>query len=82
MSKAGSTSKVEAIHNKLCDVFSDALDDFDPKEKGAAALLNVMRQFVKDNNVEAVEAPGSRMGALAEKVAEFPFDPAEDARPN
>lgn len=82
MSKAADKGKLESLHDKLATVLADALDEIDPKEKGTAAVLNVARQFLKDNNVEAAPREGQPMGRLADKVSEFPFDPAEDARPN
>jgi stage V sporulation protein SpoVS len=46
--------------------------------KGLAAILNVARQFVKDNGIEAVIVPGSPAGKLADKLKEFPFDASSD----
>nr|WP_246505613.1 hypothetical protein [Coralloluteibacterium stylophorae] len=58
---------------------ADAIDEMSHETKGLAAILNVARQFLKDNNIEATAAPGSHMANLANKVAEFPFDPERDA---
>ncbi|KWS03760.1 hypothetical protein AZ78_1309 [Lysobacter capsici AZ78] len=80
MSKAASKGALEALHNKLATTLAEALDGLDASEKGTAAILNVARQFLKDNNVEAAPREGQPLGALAEKVAQFPFDPAEDTR--
>jgi len=74
--KRASIDAIGVIHGKLAKVFTEALDTIDPHEKGAAALFNVIRQFVKDNGVDALPAPGSPLGDLADKVAEFPFDPS------
>lgn len=74
--------ELEALHAKVATKLTDALDQMDHETKGLAAVLNVARQFLKDNNIEAVPAPGTPLGKLADKVTEFPFDPAEDARPN
>ncbi|WP_445392385.1 hypothetical protein ACUDTL_16875 [Stenotrophomonas pavanii] len=82
MSRAASIDKIAAVHSKLAEVFEEALDNIDPNEKGAAALLNVIRQFVKDNDVSAVAAPGSPMGRVADKMTQYPFDPAQDGRLN
>jgi len=76
--KRASVDAIAGIHGKLAQVFSEALDVLDPTERGAAAILNVIRQFVKDNGVDAVAAPGSALGTLADKVAAFPFDPVQD----
>ncbi|WP_043880497.1 hypothetical protein [Azorhizobium caulinodans] len=40
-----------------------------------AADLNAARQFLKDNGVDAVPAPGSPLNAL---MSNLPFDPHED----
>jgi len=76
--KRASIDTIGVIHNKLAQVFIEALDTVDPAERGAAAILNVIRQFVKDNGVDALPVPGSPLGQLADKVAEFPFDPSAE----
>lgn len=78
MSKA-STEKLEALHGELASTLQTAISSSDPTDKGFASLLNVARQFLKDNGIEAVTVPGSPMGKLAGKVAEYPFDPAESS---
>lgn len=80
MSRAAPKGALEDLHNKLATTLSEALEGLDPSEKGTAAILNVARQFLKDNNVEAAPREGQPLGALANKVAEFPFNPAEDSR--
>ncbi len=77
---AASKKALEELHAKVATTIGEALDELAGAEekKGLAALLNVARQFLKDNNIEAVAAPGSAVGDLAKKVTEFPFDPAED----
>jgi len=80
--KRASVDTIGIIHGKLAKVFIEALDAIDPAEKGAAAVLNVIRQFVKDNGVDALPAPGSPLGNLADKVAEFPFDPSAEMTVN
>jgi len=80
--KRASIDTIGVIHNKLAQVFIEALDTVDPAERGAAAILNVIRQFVKDNGVDALPVPGSPLGQLADKVAEFPFDPATEMTVN
>jgi len=80
--KRASVDTIGVIHGKLAKVFIEALDVIDPAERGAAAVLNVIRQFVKDNGVDAIPVPGSPLGNLADKVAEFPFDPAAEMTVN
>jgi hypothetical protein len=60
------------LHGKLADVLKEALDQeyIDP-DTGAklpppAAILNVARQFLKDNKIEAVAAEGSPLHNLAD----------------
>jgi hypothetical protein len=43
--------------------------------KGAAATLNVARQFLKDNHIEGVATPQSPLGNL---IGELPFDYSMD----
>lgn len=77
MSKAKNT-ELEALHGALARKLSDLLDNVDAEAKGAASILNVARQFLKDNNIEATLVPGSDMDELRKKATKFPFDPAED----
>lgn len=79
---AASKDSLEALHTAIADKLTESIESMEPGDKGLAALLNVARQFCKDNGIEAVAAPGSPMGGLAGKLAEFPFDPTEDSRPN
>jgi hypothetical protein len=61
-----------SLHGKLADVLKDALsqDYIDPdtgmKLPPPAAILNVARQFLKDNKIEAVAAEGSPLAGLAD----------------
>ena len=74
---AASKEALERLHSAIADKLTEALVETPVGEKGLAAILNVARQFVKDNGIEAVPADGSSMGKLADKLKEFPFDPAE-----
>ena len=77
---AASKKALEDLHAKVATTLADALDEAAGAEekKGLAALLNVARQFLKDNNIEAAAVPGSPTGQLAEQVTKYPFNPAED----
>ena len=60
-----------SLHGKLAEVLKDALSqDFTDPETGIsmppAAILNVARQFLKDNKIEAVAAAGSPLADLAD----------------
>lgn len=61
-----------SLHGKLADVLREALEqDYTDPDTGAklpppAAILNVARQFLKDNKIEAVAAQGSPLADLAD----------------
>ena len=61
-----------SLHGKLADVLKEAISQqyFDEKTGAAvpppAAILNVARQFLKDNKIEAVDAVGSPLHSLAD----------------
>jgi hypothetical protein len=61
-----------SLHGKLADVLREALEqDYIDPETGAkqpppAAILNVARQFLKDNKIEAIAAQGSPLAGLAD----------------
>lgn len=73
-----SKEALEALHAAIADKLTESIDAMQPGDKGLAALLNVARQFVKDNGVEAIPTPTNPVGKLASKLKEFPFDPAAD----
>lgn len=85
---AASKALLESIHDAIAGVFLDALTNGEivevtgedgavtrERRKPSSALLSVIRQFLKDNRIEATPGKGSALGKLA---AAFPF-PAEDA---
>ena len=60
-----------SLHGKLAEVLTEALSqDFTDPETGLsmppAAILNVARQFLKDNKIEAIAASGSPLGDLSD----------------
>ena len=60
-----------SLHGKLAEVLRDALSqDFTDPETGIsmppAAILNVARQFLKDNKIEAIAAQGSPLHDLSD----------------
>lgn len=67
---------IEALHAELATGLKEGLDAIrkDIKAgvvpKGAASFLNVTRQFLKDNGVDAIPVKGTPLGDLKE---EFPF---------
>ena len=59
------------LHGKLAEVLKDALsqeylDDQGNPSPPPAAILNVARQFLKDNKIEAIAAQGSPLHDLAD----------------
>lgn len=79
MSKSASTSALETLHNTLAEKLAELLEGVDGETKGGAALLNVARQFLKDNNIEATPAQGTPLRRIADRVAQFPYDPESDS---
>jgi hypothetical protein len=61
-----------SLHGKLADVLREALEqDYTDPHTGEklpppAAILNVARQFLKDNKIEAIAAQGSPLAGLAD----------------
>jgi len=59
------------LHGKLAEVLKDALSQQYTDDQGnpappPAAILNVARQFLKDNKIEAIAAQGSPLHDLAD----------------
>ena len=71
MNKADEKS-LSGLHGKLAEVLKEALNQeyLDPetgnKLPPPAAILNVARQFLKDNKIEAIAAAGSPLHSLAD----------------
>ena len=65
--------KLEHLHSELTDKLLEKIKD--PEVK--ASDLNVARQFLKDNGIEAIPVDNSPLKAL---VDELPFD-NEDSHP-
>ena len=64
--KTASHGALENLHNELAKVLAAGLSQKDENGKLNSALLNVARQFLKDNGIEVGAAPaGSPMGDLA-----------------
>lgn len=73
---AGDKQALQDLHDKLAEVLSANLNVKDENGKVNAAVLNVARQFLKDNGIEAKPVKGTHFGDLAGKVEdEFPFQP-------
>ena len=72
---AASKDSLDALHTAIADKLTESIGKMGAGDKGLAAILNVARQFVKDNGIEALPAAGSPLGKLNEKLQEFPFQP-------
>ena len=63
---------LSGLHGKLAEVLKDALSQqYVDADSGLpipppAAILNVARQFLKDNKIEAIAAQGSPLHSLAD----------------
>ena len=75
---AASKESLERLHTAVVNKLADSIEAIPAGEKGLAAILNVARQMLKDEGIEAVPVPGSPTGQLAEKLKQFPFDPTAD----
>lgn len=75
MSKASNDSLNE-LHGTLARVLMEEISKKDDDGKGRAAILNVARQFLKDNGIEALPSSSKPLRELAE-VLPFP-EPGED----
>ena len=70
--KKASSEAMADLHNKLAEVLADKLGD----EEVQPAMLNVARQFLKDNGIENTVEAGNPMDIL--KDAELPFISADN----
>lgn len=75
---AASKDSLERLHTAVVNKLADSIEAMPAGEKGLAAILNVARQMLKDEGIEAVPVPGSATGKLADKLKEFPFDASSD----
>lgn len=62
---------LEGLHGQLAKVLAEALSKPYADEMGnplppPAAILNVARQFLKDNKIEGVAAPGTPLADLSD----------------
>lgn len=77
MSSTASKELMERLHSALATEFESILKDGvtikDDEGKlikvpASAATLNVIRQFLKDNGIEAHAAPGTPLGNIASNL--------------
>lgn len=75
MSNAASKETLQALHAEVAKALAEAIKN---PETRSAALINVARQFLKDNNIEATAVPGNDLDRLSKALTDsLPFtDPA------
>jgi hypothetical protein len=85
VSKAASEESLQILHAKVCEALVEAIkpdpiiaDGVVVGHKPNAAALNVARQMLKDNGIQAVRAKGSAMDKLANSIPTT-FDDDEDS---
>lgn len=77
MSKKATEDSLATLHMTLAEVLTTKINAASEEgdSKGLAALLNVARQFLKDNGIEADLNPGTPMSNLVESL---PFPNLDD----
>lgn len=63
---AASESKLGALHDKLADLFLEALD---PQGGCGPQMVNAARAFLKDNDIVCVPVADNRISKLGNKLA-------------
>ncbi|MFN4278294.1 MAG: hypothetical protein ACK4FJ_18530 [Ferrovibrio sp.] len=83
-----SQDKLAALHDALASHFADVLKNGEEeltkegevvRVKPKAATLNAIRQFLKDNGIEAKPGDGNGLGHLVAQLPQFEDD---DLHPN
>lgn len=81
--KRASEEALSELHAELAKVLKKGLGFVDEEGKPNPALLNVARQFLKDNKIESEAPKGSPLGDLVDDLPEFPDDiPMEGVQPH
>ena len=82
-------TKANKLHEKLCDVLIEVMDQGEivevdgvpVKRRPSPAMLNVVRQFLKDNDITGIPVEGSPLGELtAETRKALPFQESGDVQ--
>lgn len=92
MASKSSKQVLSDLHRSLSEVLTKALRDGEVvvdkegvshKNTAPAAILNVARQFLKDNNIEGLPVEGSELGELTNVVKsggiKLPFESTQDS---
>lgn len=81
------STKANKLHDKLCDVLTDLMDNGEVvevegemrKRPPSAAILNVVRQFLKDNDITGIPVDGTPLNALTQTERKaLPFADTQD----
>lgn len=78
--KRASEAALAELHAELAGTLKKAVQFRDENGQPVAALLNVARQFLKDNKIEAEAPPGSPLRDLAD-LPEFEDEMPDTAGP-
>ena len=65
---AASESKLGALHDKLADLFNEALDIMAESQEYNPQMVNAARAFLKDNDIVCVPVADNRMSKLGNKL--------------
>jgi hypothetical protein len=65
-----SEKKLSKLHEMLCDELLKRLKGGEDQEPLSASELNVIRQFLKDNNIDGLPAEGSALGEVVKSLPE------------
>jgi hypothetical protein len=68
MSRAASKDKMKELHAKLAEILTEAIYEKDDEGKRSAAILNVARQFLKDNTIESEIVKSPALGKLSQAL--------------
>lgn len=79
-SNRASEDALDALHSELASVLTKGLAIRDDEGRPIAALLNVARQFLKDNHVDGAPLPNTPLGELA-GLPEFDDELPDTATP-
>lgn len=81
MAKKTTADDMDSLHAQLANTLKDSIEELKgaDEKRGLAALLNVARQFLKDNNVTALPVSDSPLKKLTESLPFAGGDfPSED----
>lgn len=79
---AKTQNQLEELHEALADTIKSALDQAAADgEMPSASILNVARQFLNDNGIEAKPGTGSPADKVGRSLESLPFPDSDSAVP-